>query len=583
MVTIEWSTSRFALRLLAEEGPVRLVDLAAGPSFDGPFDPTAYAHAHQPLVEIMSPLYGNDTSSNSNRHSGTHLGAALRYVRHEESSADGVHRLLVEQVDPETGLTAQSLLEVHDGVSAARSTTTVSGPRRARPAGPLGGQQPRDRRPRLGRPGRPRRLARRQRLVGRAPLVGAAPALAGARPHAAPGPRRDDPRVRQRRVHQQLVRGGPRPGRRPAGPPHRAHPGVAAGAQRRVVVGGGGAARSRRWSRPLARRCGRGRGAAQPRRPGGRGVRRRLRPDRHAAPLVRRRRRRPHLHLGPGDLHRRGRLRRRLRPARGAPAGRTPPAPAERGAAGDLQRLHGHPRGGPDGGQAAAVDRRRGRGRQRVLLHRRRLVRRHCGLVVLGGGLGALDGALPERVRVRPRPRPGAGHDARPLARARGGRRDEPGGDDAARRRLPPAQRRARPRARPLPARPAERARPGPPRRGRRPARLRARRRLLQAGLQRHAGTGDGPRRRERGRGAARAQPCPAHLAGVRPRPAPDAGAGELRFRCPAVGLRHAVPAPAAVDLRPAGTRCSTRRSPSVRWSTSCPSRPRTGPTRSRR
>ena len=128
MVTIEWSTSRFALRLLAEEGPVRLVDLAAGPSFDGPFDPTAYAHAHQPLVEIMSPLYGNDTSSNSNRHSGTHLGAALRYVRHEESSADGVHRLLVEQVDPETGLTAQSLLEVHDGVSAARSTTTVSVP-----------------------------------------------------------------------------------------------------------------------------------------------------------------------------------------------------------------------------------------------------------------------------------------------------------------------------------------------------------------------------------------------------------------------------------------------------------------------
>jgi alpha-galactosidase len=126
VVTIEWSTARFAVRLLAEEGPVRLVDLTPGPAFDVPFDPARYARAHQPLVEIMSPLYGNDTSSNSNRHSGTHLGNTLRYVRHEESTVDGVDRLVVEQTDAETGLTTKSLFEVLPGVAAVRTSTTVS-------------------------------------------------------------------------------------------------------------------------------------------------------------------------------------------------------------------------------------------------------------------------------------------------------------------------------------------------------------------------------------------------------------------------------------------------------------------------
>ena len=126
MVTIEWSTARFAIRLLAEDGPVRLVDLTPKPVFDVPFDPARYARAHQPLVEIMSPLYGNDTSSNSNRHSGTHLGNTLRYLRHEESTADGVDRLVVQQTDSETGLTTESLFEVLPGVSAVRTSTTVS-------------------------------------------------------------------------------------------------------------------------------------------------------------------------------------------------------------------------------------------------------------------------------------------------------------------------------------------------------------------------------------------------------------------------------------------------------------------------
>jgi alpha-galactosidase len=126
VVTIEWSTARFAVRLLAEEGPVRLVDLTNGPAFDVPFDPARYARAHQPLVEIMTPLYGNDSSSNSNRHSGTHLGNTLRYVRHEESTVHGVARLVVEQTDAETGLTTESQFEVLPGVSAVRTSTTVS-------------------------------------------------------------------------------------------------------------------------------------------------------------------------------------------------------------------------------------------------------------------------------------------------------------------------------------------------------------------------------------------------------------------------------------------------------------------------
>jgi alpha-galactosidase len=126
VVTIEWSTSRFAVRLLADEGPVRLVDLTPDPAFDSAFDPARYAKAHQPLVEIMSPLYGNDTSSNSNRHSGTRLGRTMRYVRHQESSADGVDRLVVEQVDPGTGLTAESVFEALPDVPAVRTSTTVS-------------------------------------------------------------------------------------------------------------------------------------------------------------------------------------------------------------------------------------------------------------------------------------------------------------------------------------------------------------------------------------------------------------------------------------------------------------------------
>jgi alpha-galactosidase len=123
VVAIDWITSSFALRFLADDdGPIRLVDLGE----DSSLFSSAYNRAHQPLVEVMSPQFGNDTTSNSGRHSGTHLGSALRYVRHEETTTDGIDRLVIEQSDPATGLTCISTFDALPDVPAVRTTTTVS-------------------------------------------------------------------------------------------------------------------------------------------------------------------------------------------------------------------------------------------------------------------------------------------------------------------------------------------------------------------------------------------------------------------------------------------------------------------------
>jgi alpha-galactosidase len=123
VVAIDWITSSFALRFSADDnGPIRLVDLGG----DTSLFPSTYNRAHQPLVEVMTPQFGNDTSSNSSRHSGTHLGCALRYVRHEETNTDGIDRLVIEQSDPATGLTCISTFDILPSVPAVRTTTTVS-------------------------------------------------------------------------------------------------------------------------------------------------------------------------------------------------------------------------------------------------------------------------------------------------------------------------------------------------------------------------------------------------------------------------------------------------------------------------
>ena len=125
MVTIDWQTPGIALRLLAaEDGPVRLVDL--GPELAGPTGPDRYRRMHQPLVEVMGPHYGNHDSSNSTRHSGTQVGLDLRYASHATARRDGVDQLRVEQLDPRSGLRTSTLFESFPGVTAVRTTTTVS-------------------------------------------------------------------------------------------------------------------------------------------------------------------------------------------------------------------------------------------------------------------------------------------------------------------------------------------------------------------------------------------------------------------------------------------------------------------------
>ena len=103
---------RLSLRLLAEGGPVRLLEVTPGPEFAGAFDPAAYVRVHQPLVEVLTPAWGLDPSSNSGRHSGTHVGAGLRHVGRERSTEDGTEVLVVEQADAGSGLTTRTWFEV---------------------------------------------------------------------------------------------------------------------------------------------------------------------------------------------------------------------------------------------------------------------------------------------------------------------------------------------------------------------------------------------------------------------------------------------------------------------------------------
>lgn len=128
METIEftWTASRVSLRFRADDGPLRLVRVGpadGGRTGDGqaPDD-----RVRQPLVEVMTPRFGNDNGSNSLRHSGTRLGAALRYTGHEHSARDGVDVLVVEQQDPDTGLRALSTFAAWPGTGAVRTFTTLS-------------------------------------------------------------------------------------------------------------------------------------------------------------------------------------------------------------------------------------------------------------------------------------------------------------------------------------------------------------------------------------------------------------------------------------------------------------------------
>ncbi|QGN34704.1 glycoside hydrolase family 36 protein [Microlunatus sp. Gsoil 973] len=125
-VVITWDNGTTVLRFDGgEDGPIRLVDLHDVGEPSGSTE-----RAGQPLVEILTPRWGNQTWGTGARHTGTHLGSRLRYVSH---SADGQSELAITQSDPESGLVVISRFSSFPGVAAVRSQTEVSMPRGAEP------------------------------------------------------------------------------------------------------------------------------------------------------------------------------------------------------------------------------------------------------------------------------------------------------------------------------------------------------------------------------------------------------------------------------------------------------------------
>ena len=127
MTLFDWNNSRIQLRFDSDpDGPVRLVAIhdleevdtgsgRGGRRTDSP---------RQPLVEVLAPAYGRN--NNSYRYDGTTLGAGLRYVSHEASTANGIDRLVIVQSSADSGLRTTSVFESHTGVPAVRTTTTIA-------------------------------------------------------------------------------------------------------------------------------------------------------------------------------------------------------------------------------------------------------------------------------------------------------------------------------------------------------------------------------------------------------------------------------------------------------------------------
>ncbi len=114
MSLLHWSTPDLALTFALDDGPVRLVAVRETTQPDGPLpDPS------QPLVEISAIGYGHS----KNRHANTVLGQRLRYVRHEDSETT----LRIQQEDPETGLLVTSVFEARAGVRTW-SEASMTGP-----------------------------------------------------------------------------------------------------------------------------------------------------------------------------------------------------------------------------------------------------------------------------------------------------------------------------------------------------------------------------------------------------------------------------------------------------------------------
>ena len=81
---------------------------------------------HQPLVEVVTPRHGQSAAGQSQRHTGSQLGRALRYRGHTIAREGAVEVLVVEQHEPASGLVVRSRFEAPDGVPAVRCTTEVA-------------------------------------------------------------------------------------------------------------------------------------------------------------------------------------------------------------------------------------------------------------------------------------------------------------------------------------------------------------------------------------------------------------------------------------------------------------------------
>src|SRR5664280_3179315 len=97
------------------------------------WEPRYPARAHQPLVEVLTPLLGNVNHSNSTRWSGTSLGARLRYLSHEVAESSLGTTVEIVQTDPASGLVATCNLTLGRSSATVHATTTLSLPSDAQP------------------------------------------------------------------------------------------------------------------------------------------------------------------------------------------------------------------------------------------------------------------------------------------------------------------------------------------------------------------------------------------------------------------------------------------------------------------
>ncbi|MBX3099448.1 MAG: alpha-galactosidase [Salinibacterium sp.] len=113
---LELSDGDIALQLTIDsEGRVRVDGLTAGPD--------RWAGSEQSIVEIVTP--GTGTGS-AGRYDRSLLGARLRYRAHAIDATDLGPRLVLELVDPVSGIAAHVTFEIVARTSTLRSSVTVT-------------------------------------------------------------------------------------------------------------------------------------------------------------------------------------------------------------------------------------------------------------------------------------------------------------------------------------------------------------------------------------------------------------------------------------------------------------------------